>query len=153
MIALGVALLATGGTTGYAQSVTRAEVLKIAESFVQHRWQASAKNVKHGKDGDGIEVHTPDCAGGQAYPANECWNPDAENVGVAYKWGGNDNPKSFSAKVAAGKAAGDVYTAEKRRLGGNAVSGEAAGVDCSGFIGLCWKLTTRYSTESLPSIC
>ena len=138
---------------GSAQSVTRAESLKIAETFIQHRWQASTKNVRHGKDSDGIEIHTPDRPGGRGSPPSECWRPEAENVGVAYKWGGNDSPKSFSAGIRAGKAGGDVYTAEKRRRGDKAVSAEAVGIDCSGFIGHCWKLRTRHSTSSLPSIC
>jgi hypothetical protein len=109
--------------------------------------------VRHGKDSSGIEVHTPDRDGGHGNPLSECWVPDTENVGVAYKWGGNDGPKSFSAGIRAGKAAGDVYTQEKRRLGDKAVSADAVGVDCSGFINHCWKLTARYSTHSLPSIC
>jgi hypothetical protein len=136
-----------------AQSLTRAESLNIAESFIQHRWQSSAKNVRHGKDRDGEDVQTPDRDGGQCEPLNECWVPDAENIGVAYKWGGNDSPKSFNAGILAGKAAGDVYTDEKRRRGDKMVSAEAVGIDCSGFICHCWKLTGRYSTASLPSIC
>jgi hypothetical protein len=152
LIVLVVALVA-GAELGSAQSVTRAESLKIAESFIQHRWQPSAKNVRHGKDADGVEVHTPDRDGGHGNPLNECWLPAAENIGVAYKWGGNDSPKSFSAGIRAGKAAGDVYTLEKRRRGEKAVSAEAVGIDCSGFINHCWKLTTRHSTNSLPSIC
>ncbi len=136
-----------------AQALTRAESLKIAESFIQHRWQASAKNVRHGKDAEGIEIHTPDRDGGHGNPLRECWLPDKENIGVAYKWGGDDSPKSFTAGIRAGKAGGDVYTSEKRRRGDKAVSGDAVGVDCSGFIGHCWKLTARYSTYSLPSIC
>ena len=152
LIILVVALVARPDL-GSAQSLTRAESLKIAESFIQHRWQSSAKNVRHGKDADGVEVHTPDRDGGHGNPLSECWVPDAENIGVAYKWGGNDSPKSFSAGIRAGKAAGDVYTSEKRRRGDKAVSGDAVGVDCSGFICHCWKLTARYSTYSLPSIC
>jgi len=136
-----------------AQSLTRAESLKIAESFIQHRWQSSAKNVRHGKGADGVEIHTPDRGGGHGNPLSECWIPDTENIGVAYKWGGDDSPKSFSAGIRAGKAAGDVYTSEKRRRGDRAVSGDAVGIDCSGFINHCWKLTARYSTYSLPSIC
>ena len=145
-------LLAQTGVS-FGQTVTRAEALKIAESFIEHRWQASAKNVKHGKDGDGIDVQTPDRDGGKCSPPNQCWVPDAENTGVAYKWGGNDSPESFSAGVRAGKAAGDIYTLAKRKGGGTTVSGDAVGIDCSGFICRCWKLTTRHSTESLPSIC
>src|SRR5664279_132649 len=132
-----------------AQALTRSESLKIAESFIQFRWQASAKNVRHGKDADGIEVHTPDRDGGHGNPLSDCWVPDAENIGVAYKWGGDDSPKSFSAGIRAGKGGGDVYTSEKRRRGDKAVSGDAVGVDCSGFICHCWKLAARYSTNSL----
>lgn len=138
---------------GVAQSLTRAESLKIAESFIQHRWQASAKNVRHGKDADGVEVHTPDRDGGRGSPPSECWVPNAQNIGVAYKWGGNDSPGSFSAGIRAGKAGGDVYTLEKRRRGGKAVSGDAVGIDCSGFINHCWKLAARHSTNSLPTVC
>jgi hypothetical protein len=152
LIILVVALVAHPDL-GSAQSVTRTESLKIAESFIQHRWQSSAKNVRHGRDKHGVEVNTPDRDGGHCEPLNECWVPDAENIGVAYKWGGNDNPKSFSAGILGGKAAGDVYTDEKRERGGKLVSAEAVGIDCSGFICHCWKLTGRYSTASLPSIC
>jgi hypothetical protein len=95
----------------------------------------------------------PDRGSGHGSPLSECWLPDAENIGVAYKWGGNDSPKSFSAGIRAGKAGGDVYTTEKRRRGDKAVSAEAVGIDCSGFINHCWKLTTRHSTNSLASIC
>jgi len=148
----GFALLAQAHA-GSAQTITRADVLKIAESFIEHHWQASMKNVKHGKDAAGIDVQTPDRDGGQCDPAIACWVPGAENVGVAYKWGGNDTPQTFSAGVLAGKAAGDVYTSDKRKGGGKAVSSDAVGIDCSGFICRCWKLTTRHSTESLASIC
>ena len=148
-----LSLLAVLPELGSAQTITRAESLKIAESFIQHRWQASAKNVRHGKDSSGVEVHTPDRDGGRGRPLSECWVPDAPNIGVAYKWGGNDNPRSFSAGIRDGKAGGDVYTLEKRRRGDKAVSGDAVGIDCSGFINYCWKLTTRHSTNSLPSIC
>ena len=152
LIALVIAL--TGSAKlGSAQTVTRAESLKIAESFINHRWQASARNVRHGKGPDGVEVHTPDRAGGRCEPSSDCWVPDAENIGVAYKWGGNDSPRSFSAGILAGKAGGDVYTDEKRRRGEKLVSAEAVGIDCSGFINHCWKLTTRHSTYSFASIC
>jgi hypothetical protein len=136
-----------------AQSVTRTEALRIAESYIQHRWQGSAKNLLHGKDANGIEVHTPDRDGGHGMPLAECWRVDAENLGVAYKWGGNDTPISFDAGIKTGKAAGDVYTAEKRRLDDAGTSGAAVGIDCSGFICRCWKTPNRYSTRSLARIC
>jgi len=152
LVLLAAALVVRRGFSS-AESVTRAESLRIAESFVQHRWQSSTKNVLHGKDSKGVDVHTPDRDGGRCDPLSECWIPETENIGVAYKWGGNDNPETFSAGIRAGKVAGDVYTSEKRRLGDNGVSADAVGVDCSGFINHCWKLTGRYSTNSFPSIC
>jgi hypothetical protein len=153
-ILIGVLIAAAGVLSSVqAQSITRAEVLKIAESYVQHRWEASSQNVLHGKDRDGIEVHTPDRDGGRGSPARESWRLNAKNVGVAYKWGGIDSPESFNAGLRAGKAAGDVYTLEKRRRGGAAVSNAAVGIDCSGFICRCWKLRERYSTNSLALIC
>jgi hypothetical protein len=140
-------------SSGQAQSISRAEALRIAESYLQHRWQASPKNLLHGKDAKGIEVHTPDRDGGRGTPLSECWRVDAENIGVAYKWGGNDTPENFSAGIKAGKAAGDVYTPEKRRLDDAAVSDAAVGIDCSGFICRCWNLRGRYSTRSLKEVC
>jgi hypothetical protein len=136
-----------------AQSVSRFQALQIAESFVQHHWQASPKNRLHGKDSNGIEVHTPDRDGGRGTPLADCWMIGADNVGVAYKWGGLDTPESFDAGIKSGKAAGDVYTQEKRRLDGAAISDAAVGIDCSGFICRCWKLKKRYSTYSLAEIC
>jgi hypothetical protein len=136
-----------------AQSVSRAETLKIAESFVQHRWHATARNLFHGKDASGIEVHTSDRTGGRCGPLQDCWQVDADNIGVAYKWGGLDTPESFDAGLQKGKAAGDVYTPEKRRLDGAGVSDASVGIDCSGFICRCWKLSKRYSTNSLGQVC
>lgn len=130
--------------------VTRADVLEVAEAYVNHPWKAEEKNVRHGTFG-GVEIHTPDRAGGRAQPAEAGWTVGS-NTGVPYKWGGFDTPASFDAGVKAGKAAGDVYTSEKRQLGGRAVSGDVAGVDCSGFISRCWKLPRKHSTTMLFDI-
>ncbi len=137
----------------FAQTVTRQEALAIAETYVNHRWPAAEANVRHGRDPGGIEIHTPDQTGGRGSPAGDCWVPGVENTGMPYKWGGFDTPARFDAGIRAGKAAGDVYTAEKRRLGGAAVSGDAVGIDCSGFISRCWKLPRKHSTSMLFGIC
>jgi len=149
-VAFGCALMVSSLRAG---EITRAEALKIAESYVDHRWHASAANRLHGLDGKGIEVHTPDQDGGRGSPLQNCWRVDADNIGVAYKWGGRDTPESFDAGIRAGKAAGDVYTSKKRHLDGEGVSEAAVGIDCSGFICRCWKLKKRYSTYSLGEIC
>lgn len=148
-----VAFVAAFFPSAHAQSISRAEALRIAESYIQHRWQASRRNLLHGKDAIGIEVQTPDREGRKGTPLSECWRVDAENLGVSYKWGGSDTPASFDVGIRAGKAAGDVYTTEKRRRGEGAVSDAAVGVDCSGFICRCWKLRDRYSTNSFAEIC
>ena len=133
----------------HAEPVTRAAALAIAETYVGPRWEATAQHVRHGKDGAGLEIHTPDRPGGHGDPAADCWLPDATNIGVPYKWGGFDTPARFDAGLRAGKAAGDVYTQEKRRKGGAAVSGDAVGIDCSGFVSRCWGLAEKHSTSML----
>lgn len=136
-----------------AAPVTRAEALAIGETYINYRWQPAAQSARHGKDTSGIEIHTPDAAGGRADPATEGWTPGAANIGMPYKWGGFDTLPRFASGIRAGKAAGDVYTAEKRRLGEKAVSGDCVGIDCSGFVSRCWKLSEKHSTSMLFSIC
>jgi hypothetical protein len=128
---------------------TRTEVLSIAAAFAEHRWHPTAQNVRHGKDSDGILVNTPDASSGNP----DLWKAGQPSVGVPYKWGGFDTLESFNRGVRAGKAAGDLYSAEKRRLGGKAVSGSCVGLDCSGFISRCWRLTEKQSTSSLVGLC
>jgi len=137
----------------HAQTLTRGEALQVAENYVRHRWQSSEKNLRHGPDSRGVQINTPDRPGGHGSPDEACWEVGATNSGVAYKWGGFDTPESFDKGVRAGKAAGDVYTPDKRRLGGNAVSGDAVGIDCSGFVSRCWKLPQKYDTSTLAEIC
>lgn len=136
-----------------AQSITRTEALRTAESFIHHRWESTVRNQFHGRDSAGVEVQTPDRDSSRGSPSQDCWRVNAENIGVAYKWGGVDTPATFDAGIREGKAAGDVYTSEKRRRGKAGMSQAAVGVDCSGFIGRCWKVDTRYSTATLASIC
>src|SRR6476661_7176508 len=53
LIVSAITVIAVRVPQSFAQSVTRAEALKIGESFIEHRWQAFAKNLKHGKDSAG----------------------------------------------------------------------------------------------------
>lgn len=137
--------------SAHAEPLTRAEAIGIAQAYCNYRWDATEKNVMHGKDHEGVDVQTPDVAGANADPL--LWKVGPANVGMPYKWGGFDSLESFNKGIKAGKAAGDMYTQEKRRLGGAAVSSNAVGIDCSGFISRCWKLENKQSTNSLPSLC
>jgi hypothetical protein len=152
LLSAAVLLLLLAPVRVHAQTLTRAEAIAIAETFVQHSWEAKPVHVRHGKDSDGIEIHTPDRDGGHAQPGTEAWVVNQSNTGVPYKWGGFDTPKRFDAGLKAGKGAGDLYTSEKRRLGGAAVSGDVVGIDCSGFVSRCWKLPKKHSTSTLETV-
>ncbi len=128
---------------------TRSEAVAIASSFANYRWTPAVANVRHGKDAAGIVISTPDRSTGNA----DLWQPGEPSIGVPYKWGGFDSLEGFERGVKAGKAAGDLYNAEKRRLGGKAVSGSAVGLDCSGFVSRCWRLEEKKDTSSLAALC
>lgn len=137
-----------------APAVTRAEVLARAEAYCQHRWTAQTSNQKHGLDAHGVLVHTPDVT--YRLPdgtPSGWWKVNAVNVGVPYQWGGFDSLTEFDKKAARGAAAGDVYTLAKRAALDAAVSREAAGIDCSGFISRCWGLRRSMSTREFPDYC
>ena len=98
-------------------------------------------------------VHTPD-AGFKEQPERPgWWLPGAVNTGIPYKWGGFDGTASFDESIASGLAAGDVSSPAKRRADNAAVSKQAAGVDCSGFVSRCLKLPGVLDTTQLPSVC
>ncbi len=134
--------------------VTRAESIQIAESYLRHRWVPSRQNILHGNDARGVRVDTPDIdyqPGGRAIPG--WWVPGAVNEGVPYQWGGFSTLAEFDQGIAQGLAAGDVYTDAKRAALDDAVSPQAVGIDCSGFVSRCWKLPRAYSTRELPGLC
>ena len=148
--AVALSVWVTIASSAHGGPPTRSETLEIARSFAEHRWEASEKNVLHGPDKSRVEVHTPDAGETRA---RESWTVGATNTGVPYKWGGFDSLASFDAGIRAGKAAGDLYSSEKRRKADAAVSAHAVGIDCSGFISRCWKLPKKYGTATLPSLC
>ena len=139
--------------SAFAEPLTRSEALRIAQAYCNYQWEASEKNMLQGRDADGIEVHTPNNPDPKAAPDPTLWTAGVTNTGMPYKWGGFDTLESFQIGIKKGKAAGDKYNQEKRRLGGAAVSSHAVGIDCSGFISRCWKLSQKQSTSSLPAIC
>lgn len=133
--------------------VTRSEALAIAESYRTHRWFATRANVRHGLDSRGIRVDTPDIGYRIPGAIPGWWIPGEWNEGVPYQWGGFSTLTEFDAGVSAGLAAGDVYTQAKRNQLDDAVSQEAVGIDCSGFISRCWRLPRSFSTRELAGIC
>lgn len=74
------------------------------------------------------------------------------------KWGGFDTPRQFAERLKADAAnggapprPGTMGTPEKQAAGDAAASRFAAGVDCSGFVSRCWRLSRPFSTRELPA--
>lgn len=138
---------------GPAAKVTREEAIAIARTYQQLQWTPTQDNIRHGKDADGILVHTPDKGLTEHGHKNGWWEPDKVMTGMPYQWGGFDTPKQFLRSLKRGEAAGDIATYRKRQLDDAAVSRTACGIDCSGFISRCWRLARQYSTDELHQIC
>jgi len=136
-----------------SSSVTRTEALLIANSYAEHRWRASETNLHHGTDPQGIMVDTPDEKFHPVKGVVGWWRSGSWNTGMPYKWGGFDTPQDFDRRIAQGLWAGDVFTTRKRDLNDSAVSRHAVGVDCSGFISRCWRLSAPISTYQIPARC
>jgi len=145
-------VLAPGDPSAPSQ-VSPDEALAIAKRLATHPWRPFAKNILHGKDAAGVVVHTPDASFNGQPERPGWWLPGEVNSGIPYKWGGFDSPTSFDSAVANGLAAGDVSSPAKRRSDNAAVSTQAAGVDCSGFVSRCLKLPSVHDTTQLPSVC
>jgi len=138
---------------GPAKQVSRGEAIQIARTYQELQWTPSERNVLHGRDADGITVHTPDQSLGRYGHRNGWWQPNLPMTGMPYQWGGFDTPQEFLKCLNQGQAAGDVATPEKRRLDDAGTSHHACGIDCSGFISRCWRLDRHYSTDELHLIC
>jgi hypothetical protein len=119
---------------GPAKTVRRPEAISIAYTYSRLEWTPQARHVLHGKDAGGITVHTPDATLSSHGFSNGWWQAGKTARGMAYQWGGFDTPKQFLASLERGEVAGDISTAEKRRLGDAGTSQQACGIDCSGFV-------------------
>jgi hypothetical protein len=68
-----------------------------------------------------------------------------EYKSVAYDWGGWETVTKYNERMAEGKVAGDINS--------EAVESCSHGVDCSGFVTVCWGITEqKYGTRTLPEI-
>lgn len=135
-----------------AASVTRAEVISTAYAYTQVKWMPEDRHVRHGDDGQGMTVHTPDVSLDRRGFANGWWKAGEPATGMPYQWGGFDTPRGFLRSLERGEFAGDISTSQKRALGDDGTSARACGIDCSGFVSRCWRLDRPYSTKELPQI-
>jgi len=152
-IAFGFILGLSANAVAVHAQVTRAEVMATANAYLTLEWTPAAANAFHGVDPDGIRVETPDETFSAPGIRPGWWKPGQVNIGMPYMWGGFSSPREFARGLKAGRYAGDVYTADKRRLLDAAVSKYAIGIDCSGLVSRCWGLERSYSTREFPDLC
>lgn len=141
------------GEASAPSQLTPAESMSIAQSLSSHVWRPFAHNILHGKDKAGVLVNTPDVGHDPQHDRRGWWIPGEANAGIPYKWGGFDGAESFDRAIADGLAGGDISSPEKRRADNAAVSAQAAGLDCSGFVSRCLKLPSVHDTTQLPGLC
>jgi hypothetical protein len=110
---------------------SRAEIVARAKELANHPWICGNSNLR------------ASCS--SRYHSD--WKAGQRVTGIPYRWGGTDGPAEFDRKLAKGSAAG-----AHSRYG---VLSCAAGIDCSGFVTLCWGLGASghaYSTSNLREI-
>lgn len=131
---------------------TPEQAIATALTYTELEWMPEGRHIRHGKDPDGITVHTPDTTLAAHGDRRGWWQPGVPAKGMAYKWGGFDTPESFLNGLSQGKKAGDIANTYKIRLDDDGISQGSVGIDCSGFISRCWGLPEHHSTRDLPNI-
>jgi hypothetical protein len=111
---------------------TRDEIMAIAERLAQHRWICREVNRR------------APCVTAAIYQSD--WSANDTVTGIAYDWGGMDDPEAFDRKLAQGQAAGSHSR--------HGITNCTAGIDCSGFVSYCWgqRPTHDYSTSTIRAI-
>lgn len=118
-------------TIAHLPLTTRSEILARAHSMANHSWVCGATNLR------------ASCS--SKYISD--WKPGQRVTGIPYSWGGIDGSDALDRKLARGLAAGG-----HSRYG---VLSCTTGVDCSGFVSLCWGLpltSHAYTTRNLRDI-
>lgn len=113
--------------SGYAEDITRDEIMANAFSYSNVEWLCAKQNAR--KD---YNLLIP----GKLYK------------GVPYNWGGFDSTNKFINKVKKGAVAGNYKKKCGKKL---CVREDFAGLDCSGLVSRSWEIS-RYTTKSFPGI-
>ncbi len=131
----------------YENSNWRKDVVTCAMKYANHTWTPTSKNACHGYDSEGLFINTPDSNYTSSKYNCGRWLIDQVNKGIPYNWGGCSTIDDFDAGIAEGKYAGNVPDSRD-----NGVSGNCIGLDCSGLVTICWRLTKKMSTRTLPTV-
>jgi hypothetical protein len=116
-----------------AQSnLSRDQIIATAERLARHTWVCREANRR------------APCVTTSPYQSD--WDAGQTVTGIAYDWGGMDDPEAFDRKLAQGQAAGSHSR--------HGVTSCTAGIDCSGFVSYCWgqRPTHDYSTRNIRDI-
>lgn len=109
--------------------MTRDQMLSIARQIANYTWTCREEN------------RVAPCVPG----SYECDFEAGESItGIAYDWGGIDGIIEYQVKLDQGQAAGSHSR--------HGVTGCTAGIDCSGYISLCWGQRSKYGTWTLREI-
>lgn len=120
----------TGGMFITQRCVSRDSMMSIAREYVNNSKYLSQTNTDGSCSGRGKPRYI---AGADTYSS------------VAYDWGGWDTVNGYNGSMSPGTyQAGDIDTA--------GVESCSRGVDCSGFVSRVWRLSSKYSTSTLPNI-
>lgn len=120
----------TGGMFITQRCVSRDSMMSIAREYVNNSKYLSQTNTDGSCSGRGKPRYI---AGADTYAS------------VAYDWGGWDTVNGYNGSMSPGTyQAGDIDTA--------GVESCSRGVDCSGFVSRVWRLSSKYSTSTLPNI-
>lgn len=127
---IALAMVAEVPVTGQPSlpQVTRAQMTETAKRMAEHSWVVQANNL------------SAPCV--KNYRSR--FKKDQKVLGVAYDWGGMDDEAKFAKKLLLPLAAGSHKE--------EGVTSCTTGVDCSGFISLCWRQTTKFGTANIDQI-
>ena len=119
----------SGANIAALPQITREEMIATAKRIAAYKWTCHEANLR--------------AACIKNYDSN--WRADQIIMGLPYGWGDIDTPETFEKKLAQGFAAG----AHSR----HGISSCTAGIDCSGFVALCWgQKSHAYNTQNLRDI-
>jgi cell wall-associated NlpC family hydrolase len=126
--------------------ITRQQIINKAKEYANYRFHVRESNLT-GPNGifdyqDWKTIMSPITRTGP-------------QIGIPYKWGGNDSISAFQNGLNAGKKAGDkcIPTCQACPCQDDfTVSAQAVGVDSSGFISQVWGLEKKYSTRNLDRV-
>ena len=125
------------------QSITRSEILAIADAYETIEWTCSAENTTNHQ-----LIQLPD----ESYIRTPVWVVVGNLRRVPYKWGGFTHVDNFNNRIFNGAYAGDDYCVRGDAFAVSYGDTYCVGVDCSGFVSRAWGLTEKEWTGSLPNI-